>query len=54
MPESTFEEFIAPESEWIHEAIAVLEELFGVSDVDIGTDDDGKLVVDGALDPQAA
>lgn len=54
MSEATFEKFIAPESAWIHDAIAVVEEVFGVQDVDADVDKDGELVVTVTCDPVAA
>lgn len=53
MSEAAFEKFIAPESAWIHDAIAVVEEVFGIQKVDADVDD-GELVVTVTCDPVAA
>lgn len=54
MSDAAFAQFVAPESEWIHDAIAVAEKVFGVADVDVDTDEENHLVVTVTCDPIAA
>lgn len=51
---SAFDLFISPENAWIHEGLATLDAVFGVSDVDIATNENGTLVVTVTADPVAA
>lgn len=51
MSEDAFAQFIAPESAWIHDALKVLDDVFGIADVDADVDDNGKLVVTVTADP---
>lgn len=51
---SAFDQFISPENAWIHEGLATLDAVFGVSDVDVDTDENGTLVVTVTADPVAA
>ncbi len=49
-----FDKFIAPKNAWMHDAISLFETMFGVSDVDVDTDENGTLVVTVTADPVAA
>ena len=52
--ESAFEQFVAPENAWMHDALHLFETVFGVSDVDVDTDDEDHLVVTVVAGPVAA
>lgn len=51
MSDAAFAKFIAPESAWIHDALKVLDDVFGIADVDATVDDEDKLVVTVTADP---
>lgn len=51
MPENAFEEFVSADCAWMHDALAILDDVFGISDVDVDTDESGELVVTATADP---
>ena len=54
MSDTAFAQLVVPENAWIHDALAIAEDIFGVSDIDVDTDEDGTLVVTVTADPIAA
>lgn len=51
MPDNAFEEFVSADCAWMHDALAILDDVFGISGVDAGVDEDGRLVVTATADP---
>ena len=49
-----FQQFVAPENAWMHEAIGLFEEIFGALEAKLDTDSDDKLVVTVVPDPAIA
>lgn len=56
MPETkdAFQQFVAPENAWMHEAIGLFEEIFGALEAKLDTDEDNHLVVTVVPDPAIA
>lgn len=47
---TAFDKFISADNAWMHEALDVLDAVFGVTDTTLATDTDGKLVITVELD----
>lgn len=45
MAPEALSKFVAPENTWMHDAIAVLDEVFGIADTEVTVDHDGNLDV---------
>ena len=45
------ERFVSPENAWLHEALDVLDKVFGVTDTIVDTDENDSLVCHVLLDP---